>query len=761
MSRFLGLAAFLFVSSLLDAAPAVTFSKRNNINFYREVPSRDLSGLAIRSDGRIIAGPDLSPLAGNPVADLWWDIEALESDRWLVGTGPTGQVLEITVDSVNKTYAATPWADSEANHVFVLKRLSEDRVVGGTAPDAVLLVWFQDGSLETSVSLPADSILDILPNQTGSTVWVSTGNPGRIYHVDISQLVASSVDDSLADRGVELWGKIRDRNIRSLAWNSNGRILAGSAPSGNLYEFPDDGGDPLILMDQESGEISDIYLSADGDIFATNIAAKETVTRRVTRSVNVTPPTETTEKKPASDSTTPAPAPSIMEAPPVEKFSGRSSLIKIPNGRGLPELVSSRNNLAMYQIYPHQDWLLLPGGDDGEFAGYVPAARRAITFAGSNSAQILEITPLESESAYLALTNNPAGLSLLDFSGTESRHATTKRINLQTPSEIGALRFNRARHIAPEDITVKMRANRGRDTTEGWTPWTEALQRHDGWFAPGLTGQYLQIKIQLPADLDPAAELDQAEVHYLPQNRRPVLQSFRLVSPNFGLSPRSSTANNSPNLTLGQVIGTTPSNIKPLAERKRQDLLSSHVIPQPGAQVAMWTASDPDGDNLNATFSIRREGESTWTDLAVDTAEGWLQFDRTTLSEGTYFTRLVLAEQAPRPLPQRRTVTFKTDDLVIDLSPPTIDDVMVTPADEVLHVTVRGNDAVSLISGVKLAFNNGHTVELTHPVDGILDSPAESFSTEIRWDDLGTASSFEVYFEDVAGNTATKRITLN
>jgi len=760
MSRLFGLAVFLFVSSLLAAAPAVSFSKRNNINFYREVPSRDLSGLAIRSDGRIIAGPELSPLAGNPVADLWWDIEALESDRWLVGTGPTGQVLEISVDPVNKTYAATPWADSEANHVFVLKRLPDDRIVGGTAPDAILMVWSPDGSLETSVSLPADSILDILPDQTGSTLWVSTGNPGQIYRVDMAQLVASSVDESLSGRGVELWGKVRDRNIRSLAWNANGRILAGSAPSGNLYEFPEAGGDPLILMDQESGEITDIHLTPNGDIFAINIAAKETVTRRVTQSVNVTPPTETTEK-PSSDTPATTPAPSIMEAPPVEKFSGRSSLIKIPAGRGLPELVSSRNNLAMYQIYPHQDWLLLPGGDDGEFAGYVPAARRAITFAGSDSAQILEITPLEPETTYLALTNNPAGLSLLDFSGSEIRHATTKRINLQTPSEIGALRFNRARHLAPEEITVKMRANRGRDSTEGWTPWTEALRRHDGWFAPGLTGQYLQIKIQLPAELDPAAELDQAEVHFLPQNRRPVLQSFRLVSPNFGLSPLSSTANSSPNLTLGQVIGTTPSNIKPPAELKRQNLLSSHVIPRPGAQVAMWTASDPDGDNLTATFSIRREDESTWTDLVVDTAEGWLQFDRTTLPEGTYFTRLVLAEQAPRSLVQRRTVTFKTDDLVIDLSPPTIDDVVVTSTDQVLHVNVRGHDTVSLISGVKLAFNNGHTVELTHPVDGILDSPAESFSTEVRLDDLGTASSFEVYFEDVAGNTATKRVSLN
>ena len=69
----------LFITSLviggsLIADSAVTFSKSQNLNFYREVPSRDLKGLAIRSDGRIITGPQLSALAGNPVADLWWDI---------------------------------------------------------------------------------------------------------------------------------------------------------------------------------------------------------------------------------------------------------------------------------------------------------------------------------------------------------------------------------------------------------------------------------------------------------------------------------------------------------------------------------------------------------------------------------------------------------------------------------------------------------------------------------------------------------------
>ncbi|MGY8717750.1 MAG: hypothetical protein ACKVI3_08220, partial [Verrucomicrobiia bacterium] len=101
----------LFITSLviggsLIADSAVTFSKSQNLNFYREVPSRDLKGLAIRSDGRIITGPQLSALAGNPVADLWWDIEAVSDQRWLVGTGPSGKILEIEVDASGGPFSA-------------------------------------------------------------------------------------------------------------------------------------------------------------------------------------------------------------------------------------------------------------------------------------------------------------------------------------------------------------------------------------------------------------------------------------------------------------------------------------------------------------------------------------------------------------------------------------------------------------------------------------------------------------------------------
>ncbi|GAB5560989.1 MAG: hypothetical protein SynsKO_26360 [Synoicihabitans sp.] len=760
MLRLFALFSLVVATAAGLSADPVSFSKSKTISFFREVSSRDLSGMAVRSDGRIIHGPTLSELAGNPVEDLWWDIEPWRDWSWLVGTGPNGVILKVEVDEASDTFVSEVWGETDASQIFVVKTVSDNRVISGGAPEGAIHLWKEDGELIRSAQLPGDSVLDILTNKTGDVVWVATGNPGEIYRLEIDNFASSDSDGSLEDRGITRFGSIRDRNVRRLAWGRNGVLLAGSSPSGNLYEFPEAGGSPLILMDQESGEVTDIHVSENGDIFAAVVTSDGTTTRRVSRTSTVGAPANDTEKSGSkTENTSP---PSIMEAPPpVEKFSGRSSLVVMPNGVGLPESVSSRNSVAMYQIYPYRGKLLLAAGDDGELLGYDPVARRAISYAGSNAAQLTEMVEVPTTDQLLVMTNNPAGLSRLHFSDPGKRVAKTKRLSLQTPSEIGVLRFNRIRNLDPAEITVRMRANRGRDGREGWTPWVHAVHENGGWRAPDqLLGQYVEIELELPAEISETAELDQARLYYLPQNRRPVLQSFRLISPNFGLNPRGVTDSKTSNLNLGQVIGASPSPIKPEAERRRQALLSSPVLPQPGAQVAMWTVNDPDGDNHIATFSIRKDDSDEWVDLRVQSDENWVQFDRRSFAEGTYFTRLLVEETSPRRVNDRRTVEFQTDDLVIDLSPPRVTEVHITGSADSIKIQFSGSDQMSLISSAMLSFNNGYEVELGTPIDNIMDSPAEDFSIEIDREVLLNATGLEIHVGDKAGNYGSRRVAL-
>jgi hypothetical protein len=186
----------------------------------------------------------------------------------------------------------------------------------------------------------------------------------------------------------------------------------------------------------------------------------------------------------------------------------------------------------------------------------------------------------------------------------------------------------------------------------------------------------------------------------------------------------------------------------------------SQVVASPGTRVIFWTVNDPDGDNLVYTFSIRHDGDPAWTDLAVDSKDSYVQFDTLHLQEGTWFTRLVARQAAPRPEADRLSVTFETDDLVVDHTPPFIEEASARREAGRLVVTIRGKDALSLLDSAEFTFNNGVHEVVEQPADGILDGMEETFVLELPLERLSGATSVEVTLYDSAGNGATRRLGL-
>jgi len=345
-------------------------------------------------------------------------------------------------------------------------------------------------------------------------------------------------------------------------------------------------------------------------------------------------------------------------------------------------------------------------------------------------------------------------VSLLDFTGQAPREAETRRIDLGAPSLLGALRFNRLRDVADAQLTAEIKTSYGSDEVEGWSPWVGLKTADGGWTAPGQRGRYIKLHIKLPVSAPATIEIDKAALYALPQNRRPQLNDFRLLSPNFGLIP----APDSPPpavVSLGQIL---QSGNKDDDSKQKNAFLGSQIVPSPGAQVVMWTVVDPDGDNVVCTFSIRRDGDDAWTDLAVKTHDPYVQFDTSHLPDGVYFTRLVATETDPRPAPDRLTTTFGTDDLVVDHTPPEILSATAKRDGDNLVVSIHGRDALSLLDGAEAVFNNGTRQQSEQPEDGIRDSREETFVLEVPLARVAGASSVEVTLYDAVGNSSSKRI---
>lgn len=741
--------------ALTLTALAEPLSKRTEIDFFRDVPSRNLKGLATRSDGRLVPGPSFTDLAGPAPADLLWAIEPGGSaGTFLIGTGPEGRVVEATLAADGRSFTSRELVRLDEAQVLALHRLPDGAILAGTSPKGGLYL-LREGKVVARTGLPVDSLLDFL-RLDDTTVLVATGNPGRIYRLDLALFAGSGVSpektteaSQLAARGLTVFGEVRDRNVRRIVALADGRIAAGSAPRGNVYVFPRPGGatpaQPVLLQENRDAEVTDLLPQPNGDLYASLVFSPTGTEARVA-------PAGATPKPPAKDET-PPPA-------QVERFGGRSAVVFFP-AAGFPETLVSRSSTAIYRLARHGDVLLAAGGELGELIGYDLIARLSLTFAGSASSQLNGLLPVPgSPDRFLLLRNNSPGLAIADFRGAGVREAETRRLELPVPSRLGALRFGRLRGVADADLRLELRTSLGSDEVEGWGPWTPlAADADGGWRGNDLRGRHVRLRLRLPAAAaeGPAGprsglELDRATLFTLPQNRRPQLQEFRLLPPGYSIIPGVEPAP-SANSTLGAVLDGSKDG-----DRRRSTLLGSQVVPSPGNQAVVWNVTDPDGDTLAYSFAVRAEGESAWTDLAVSIRESVVQFDTSHWSEGRYTTRLVAAESAPRPAAERLSHTFETDELVVDHTPPEILRAEAVRGSAAVVITLQARDRLSLLEGIEVVFNNGVRETLEQPADGIRDGREETFVLEIPLARVPTATSAEVTVYDRAGNGATRRV---
>ncbi|MBA4138063.1 MAG: hypothetical protein C0518_12170 [Opitutus sp.] len=753
LSHFLALAAVVVV---LRADP---LSKSLEIDFFREVPNRNLKALAVRSDGRVLAGPTQRELPGKIPADLLWSIAATTDARaWLIGTGPEARVFHVNTAGPSDFEVAEA-IDLEATHVFAVCPIDDATFLAGTSPQGTVTL-VRSGKIVASVTLPADSIFDFaLVGGKASAVLIATGNPGRIYRLELAQFEKSGetkgklTTDELAKVGITTFGEIRDRNVRRLLPLADGRVIAGSAPKGNVYAFPATGGAPLLLLENREAEVTDLLADAEGSFFAaitlSGTPGESRVNRPPTVIVTASPPTDA----PDSDSTK------------NERFAGRGQLIHFPAG-GLPETVVSRSNTAFYRLAWHDDtvakWVLISGGEQGELLAYAPAERRSINLGASASAQVNAILPSQPQARgqFHLMRNNPAGLSQLDFSAAGERSLETRKIDLGVAAEIGQVRFAQISGPA-ENLRIALRTSFGSDELEGWSDWTALQPLDGGWFAPDLRGRYVQLRVAHPQKDLTALTVDKATLFYLPQNRRPQLSDFRIFPANLGLVPVGEPNPAVTTTTLGQLLFPNQRDGKDeLGAKRKGGLLNSPIVPSPGAQIIYWTVTDADDDNLAATFAITPEDKDDWTDLAVNTSDSFVQFDVSHLPEGRYRSRLAVREQAPRPEAQRLSYTFETDVLTVDRTAPAILAAQAEHAGSAWRISIEGADALSLLEGAEFKLNNGARVTLEHPVDGILDSRREAFVAEFTDARAAGANSVEVTLYDKSGNSASRRLPL-
>ena len=74
-------------------------------------------------------------------------------------------------------------------------------------------------------------------------------------------------------------------------------------------------------------------------------------------------------------------------------------------------------------------------------------------------------------------------------------------------------------------------------------------------------------------------------------------------------------------------------------------------------------------------------------------------------------------------------------------------------------ISVSGRDALSLLDGIEVIFNNSVREVVEQPDDGVRDSRQERFTLDVPWAKVSNATSAEVTLYDAAGNGTPRRVS--
>lgn len=160
-----------------------------------------------------------------------------------------------------------------------------------------------------------------------------------------------------------------------------------------------------------------------------------------------------------------------------------------------------------------------------------------------------------------------------------------------------------------------------------------------------------------------------------------------------------------------------------------------------------WTATDPNGDELEYSVWVKKEGWPDWVRLGgqgpIKTST--VDWDLTAFPGGKYRVKVAASDRPSNNPSVAGKAELESAELVVDRSAPTL---ILTEKEGKLEV--QATDALSRIVKAQYAVDGGEWNSI-YPTDGLFDSPVESFSIDLKGQPAGVHLCL-VKATDASGN---------
>jgi hypothetical protein len=625
----------LLVSSLLSGWASAQGTKLWSVERYDEMEKGNAEGVAIRSDGRLEAGP-ASSLVYETGKSYAWALASDAAGNAYVGLGGTAAGSAVVMKVTPEGKATEIFAGKELA-VQAVRVAADGSVLAATLPEGKVYRIPAGGGAAAVVFDPSTTeerpkyLWDLAVGK-GGEVYVAAGAPAVVYRV------------AAGGGKAEVLFRTADQHIRCLLLAADGTLWAGSDGAGVVYRFRTGtaGAKPFAAYAAGRREITALAMDAAGDVYAAGVGTKGRSTLPplpVTGGVGVT----ITFVQPGSAAA-----------------AGANTLV--PDGSeiyrigvdGAPQKLLTLKDDVVYALAVRGGSLLAATGNRG----------RVYRIDTSGSGRFSDVAHLEAsqgmafagvKDGLLVATSNSGKVFRLGDAVSPAATYTSDVFDAQSFSQWGRAEI-RSGGAAGFDLFV--RSGNVESPVMGWSEWARVAA--DGSFAvpPGRFAQWKAV-------LRGGGSVDAVGLNYLQRNLAPVVDEV-VVQPGARVTPVAPvTANATVQVVFPAAAGAAPvsfstdANAAPLVAQKDKT-----------AVTVRWMAHDDNGDDLMFAVWYRGVGEANWRMLKDKISERVYSFDSALLPDGSYEVKVVASDAPVHTDAEALAGERASEVFVVDTTPP-------------------------------------------------------------------------------------------
>jgi len=315
-------------------------------------------------------------------------------------------------------------------------------------------------------------------------------------------------------------------------------------------------------------------------------------------------------------------------------------------------------------------------------------------------------------------------------------------------------------------LTISVRAGNTSDPGKNWSPWAGPYRDPKGQEVDCPPARFVQWKATLHGGTNPP-DLSWVEMAYLPKNLGPEISGVVMQNPGVrvtGFGQQAGPPQASPvTLRMPAAPGSQSGSSQRSSESPRFEPPPQGYA-QKGYQAVLWSAEDPNDDELTYSVYYRGENEKDWKLLKDKLEQKFYSWDTNSMPDGAYYVRVVASDERTNPPNEALKAERVSERFVVDNTPPTISGIASQPApgpagDPSVTVRFRAADSASSIVRAQYSLDAGDWT-IAPPEGALSDSPAEQYSITLRGVMPGEHTvSVRVY--DQFENEAAAKVTFN